>query len=214
MEDGANHVEQQPVVHGPRKQAADLLDQAIVLLAGDPDGGSSAALVRMVRTGLDAPPHDPTHLLRLGHALEDQGRFEVAAEFFQEAVKVDPSSPLAWTNLGEICRKLVRWDAALQAYDEALARDSEYLWAIAGRGEALRMLGLLDDAVTAFRSAVDRAPEHLFAVQGLAAAALSELGRHREALPVWETALRLRPESGFANDGLSRCHNELAKENP
>lgn len=212
MDEGANPMEPQAVSAGPKEQAADLLDQAIALLAGSTDGTAAAELVRLVRDSLDAPVHDPSPLLRLGHALEDQGRYEVASEFFHAAVRIDPSSPLGWTNLGEICRKLVRWDEALRAYDEALARDHEYLWAIAGRGEALRMLGQLEEAVRAFGSAVERAPEHLFAVQGLAAA-LSELGRHREALPVWETALRLRPDSGFAHDGLSRCHNALAKEN-
>jgi tetratricopeptide (TPR) repeat protein len=205
MENGVNQLA------AKKRAAGRLLEEAAAALQTEPDGVVFGKWIQLIRAAIDGAPADSAPLLRIGHALEDQGRHEAALDFFVEAVRLQPESPLTWTNLGEIRRKLGRWDEALAAYDKALSLDALYLWALAGRGEALRMVGRLDEAVVAFGSAIARAPDHLFALQGLAAT-LSELGRHRDALPVWEAALRMRPESGFASDGLARCHDALAKE--
>lgn len=155
---------------------------------------------------------DPSALIDTAQRLEEQGRFDLAAEFYREVVKVEPHRPRGWTNLGEVRRKLSQWDLALDAYNHALERDSEYVPALAGKAEALRMVGRLRESLAPFKAVLSSSPDHLFAVQGLAAA-LSELGQPREALPHWEHALSLKPDSGFASDGLTRCHEALA-ENP
>ncbi|MEN0064994.1 MAG: tetratricopeptide repeat protein [Myxococcota bacterium] len=154
---------------------------------------------------------DPSALIDTAQRLEEEGRFDLAAEFYREVVKVEPHRPRGWTNLGEVRRKLSQWDLALDAYNHALERDGKYVPALAGKAEALRMVGRLRESLAPFKAVLEQSPDHIFAVQGLAAA-LSELGQPREALPHWEHALRLRPESGFASDGLARCHEALAEQ--
>lgn len=193
------------------ERARSLLDEALVAIERDPAASFARSAVRLARAALDARAVDPEELIRTGLLLEEQGRFEIAAEYYEEAAAIDPTSARSWTNLGEVRRRLSRWDDALRAYDAALQHQPGYLWALAGRAEALRMLGQLEACVDPFQRALERAPDHVLAVQGLAAA-LSELGRHREALALWERALRLRPESGFASDGLARCQDALAAE--
>src|SRR5687768_7535392 len=161
-----------------RDKLAALLDEAQTLVAQDPAAAAIAGPIRLARRALDAKRADPEDYLTVGQQLEDEGRFEMAAEYYEEAVTVDPSSARAWTNLGEARRRLSRWPEALRAYDEALRQQPAYLWALAGRGEALRMLGRAEEAIGPFSRALERAPEHVFAVQGLAAT-LTELGRFR-----------------------------------
>ena len=167
--------------------------------------------LRLALRTIDSRKVDVTALIDAGHRLEDQGRYEVASEYYKEAVRLEPDAPRSWTNLGEAHRKLEAWDKAADAYGRALDADPDYLWALAGRGESLRMLGRLEDSVKPFQRALAKSPDNLLCLQGLAAA-LSELQRHREALPHWERALRLRPDSGFASDGLARCHAAMAAE--
>lgn len=193
----------------PTERARALLDEALRLVESDDAADHVRVVLRLARRAFDSPRLDPASLIQTGHRLEEEGRFELAAEHYAEAVKLEPHAARGWTNLGEAHRKLSQWQRALDAYNRALACEPDYLWALAGRAEALRMLGRLEDCIAPFEAALAKSPDHVFALQGLGAA-LSELGRYRLALPHWEHALRLRPGSGFASDGLARCHQALA----
>ncbi|HHO51320.1 MAG TPA: tetratricopeptide repeat protein [Deltaproteobacteria bacterium] len=198
-----------PSDQGPLGQARLLLDEALQLVETDASADHVRAVLRLARRSFDSPRLEPGALIQTGHLLEEEGRFELAAEHYAEVVKLEPHAARGWTNLGEARRKLSQWQLALEAYNRALACEPDYLWALAGRAEALRMLGRLEDCIAPFEAALAKSPDHVFALQGLGAA-LSELGRYRLALPHWEHALRLRPSSGFASDGLARCHQALA----
>ncbi len=193
------------------RTARPLIQQALALVEQSGDRGAEhvAIVLRLALRALESRRVDVTSLIDTGHRLEDLGRFELAAEFYTEAVRLEPDAPRGWTNLGEARRKLQHWEPAVDAYQRAIAVDPQYVWALAGLGESLRMMGRLEEALQPFEQALQRSPDNLFCLQGLAAA-LSELGRHREALPHWEHAVRLRPDSGFASDGLSECHRALA----
>nr|MBX2803657.1 tetratricopeptide repeat protein [Myxococcales bacterium] len=183
--------------------------EALALVEDDPGSAHIAMAVRLAHRAFKSRMLDPTELMDAGHRLEDQGRVELAAEYYAAVVKLEPGAARGWTNLGEARRKLGQYDAALEAFNRALLRDETYLWALAGKAESLRMLGRLDDAVEPFERALARSPDHVFAIVGLASVH-TERGAFREALPLWERALRLRPESGYASDGLARCHEAMA----
>ncbi|MEM6929554.1 MAG: tetratricopeptide repeat protein [Myxococcota bacterium] len=170
------------------------------------------AAIELAELAFRTSSFDPSALIDTAQRLEEEGRFDLAAEFYREVVRVEPHRPRGWTNLGEVRRKLSQWDLALDAYNHALERDGDYVPALAGKAEALRMVGRLRESLAPFKAVLRSDADHLFAVQGLAAA-LSELGQPREALPHWEHALNLKPDSGFASDGLARCH-ELLAESP
>jgi tetratricopeptide (TPR) repeat protein len=191
-----------------KERALALVDEAVAALAPVAEHAAWARLLKLVRAAMAAPAPDPSAILRMAGALEEVGRYEVAAEFFREAVRYDPGSALVWTHFGEIERRLEAWEDALRAYDEALRAEPDYVWAHAGRGEALRMLGRTDEAISAFERALGLDGGNVVALQGLAAA-LSEIGRYGDALPLWESALKARPDSGFASDGLGRCREAL-----
>lgn len=187
------------------------LDKAREQLAAIDSKHPALVALGLTELAFKTSSFDPSALIDTAQGLEEEGRFDLAAEFYREVVKVEPHRPRGWTNLGEVRRKLSQWDLALDAYNHALDRDGQYVPALAGKAEALRMVGRLRESLSPFKAVLDQEPDHLFAVQGLAAA-LSELGQPREALPHWEHALRLRPDSGFASDGLTRCHEALADQ--
>lgn len=188
-----------------------MIDKAREQLAGIDAKHPALVALGLADLSFKTTSFDPSALIDQAQHLEEEGRFDLAAEFYREVVKVEPHRPRGWTNLGEVRRKLSQWDLALDAYNHALERDGDYVPALAGKAEALRMVGRLRESLAPFKAVLNQSPDHLFAVQGLAAA-LSELGQPREALPHWEKALELRPDSGFASDGLARCHEALADQ--
>ncbi|MEO0604337.1 MAG: ATP-dependent Clp protease ATP-binding subunit, partial [Myxococcota bacterium] len=62
-----------------------------------------------------------------------------------------------------------------------------------------------------FDRALEVGSRHAFAIQGKAAA-LNTLQRYREALPLWNKALEIEPESQFAREGKAFCEQNLQPE--
>lgn len=195
----------------PMRSARPLIEKALALVKDQKGTEHVSLALRLALRATDSRVLDATSLIDTGHTLEEQGRYELAAEYYAEAIRLEPNAARGWTNLGEARRKLEQWSEAVEAYSQALHHDPHYLWALAGLGESLRMLGRLEASVQPFETALSRSPDNLFCLQGLAST-LSELGRNRDALALWERALRVRPDSGFASDGLMRCHEALAEE--
>lgn len=66
-------------------------------------------------------PADPNaKALRAAVALEDEGKYALAAQGYREVLSRDPKSLVAWTNLGNAEARLGRTQAAEEAYRKAL----------------------------------------------------------------------------------------------
>jgi len=82
-------------------------------------------------------------------------------------------------------------------YDEVLRQDPGDAASHANRGHAMACMGLVEDALGSFRRALELAPSAaLYRVYGTY---LHDLGRHLEAIPAFDEAIRLDPNSPDAH---------------
>ena len=144
--------------------------------------------------------------LSLGHtasaqALLSLGRFDDAEASANEAIRIDPEDPDPWVLLTAADLGRGRWPDALSAADKALALEPESESARGLRAVALAMSRGADWQEAADQTlavAPDSALAHAFSAQAYLAR-----GGEREAAEHFREALRLDPESEFAQAGLA-----------
>jgi tetratricopeptide (TPR) repeat protein len=98
--------------------------------------------------------------VRKGDRLKDEGRYDEAIYFYDEAIDLVPDTSYdwriywqVWNSKGDALSKQGKYSEALQAYDTAieLVPDNSILWA--NKGAALKALGRTDESDIAYASA-------------------------------------------------------------
>jgi tetratricopeptide (TPR) repeat protein len=102
-----------------------------------------------------------------GVSHHSQGEFETAVEFFDKALKLDPSIVAAWSNRGLALSKLGRYDEAIESYDQAIELFPKYTAAWVDKGVALQELGRLDEALKCYDMAIEMSPKVHFKITGI-----------------------------------------------
>jgi Flp pilus assembly protein TadD len=62
-------------------------------------------------------------LIQNGLANLENGNFEDALSFFEQALLLNPDNPDLWNQKGVVMRSLGRYDEALECYDKSLQLD-------------------------------------------------------------------------------------------
>lgn len=150
--------------------------------------------------------------------LAQSGKPRVALSSFEEAVRLDPFNDLTRRNLGSCLLELQHWDLAKKVFESCLHinEGDEYSWIGLGNSFVKRPKPDLSDIATGtfyFKKAIEKNPKSYLAVSNLAAT-YSQIGRHQEAIPLFNQAVELNPQDqrpflgrAFANLGM----NHLAK---
>ena len=137
---------------------------------------------------LTQSPDHPEVLCNLGWLAWRAGKFQDAADRFQDAARLSESSPADaaqyWTNAGAAREGLKQWEAAGRAYQEALSLDGHSYHAHYNLGTLY--LGPLNG----MPGAIDRAQTHL------------------------QQAVELSPDRPEAWLNLAQCHEVTGKADP
>ncbi|MBS0206027.1 MAG: tetratricopeptide repeat protein [Planctomycetes bacterium] len=131
-------------------------------------------------------------------ALESLGRFQDAAETYQQALRQDPHDPVLHFNLGNVLIRLDQTTAAAVQFRQALRLDPGYVEAWNNLGSMQFELGQVDEAIASFQRALSVVPSYADACFNLAMA-LTRQGRLADARRSWQTYLKLDPNSSFAD---------------
>jgi cytochrome c-type biogenesis protein CcmH/NrfG/4-amino-4-deoxy-L-arabinose transferase-like glycosyltransferase len=140
------------------------------------------------------PAYRPYGMLTLGVALANQGRYDLAVEYFQGALDADPGLGLAAFNLGVSLLNLGRTEEAERAFTEAeklCKEEIETLVAIAG---AYVRMGDTRKGVSLARDVLAKEPRNAEALYTVGLGLEAE-GKPADALRYFEEALRQRPGS-------------------
>ncbi|BDI29239.1 hypothetical protein CCAX7_12900 [Capsulimonas corticalis] len=177
-----------PVAHGFRALALGGLDR--------PAEAADAAR-QAVHFGPDIPY---THYV-LACIMEDQGKLTEAERSIGEALRLSPDDPDLYARLGQIHIRRKRWASALEAAETGLALESDHIACAQLRAMALRHQGRRDEAELALRAVLARDPEnhHSHTQQGWVCL---ERKDSAQALSHFREALRLKPESAAARQGM------------
>lgn len=142
-----------------------------------------------------------------GVAAESDGRYEEAADFYQQCLLVGGPRAEAAFNLGNCLHALSRPGEAAQRYMNAVEIDPSFVEAWNNLGNALAELSRFDPAVNAYRRAIGLVPEYADAHFNLAET-LHQLARFDEARRHWEIYLERAPHTSdraFVRRRIQEC---------
>lgn len=150
---------------------------------------------------LATPEERAENHYRRAVALLNQGRIADAINGLRTALKEDPSHPAALPTLLGIVVEQKRFDDALVILQELRSVHPAHVALAIGQARIQLEKGDLAAAAATLQS-VEQAGANHAEYQGFAAALLQRLGRQREAIAHYQTALRLAPQSGIWWTGL------------
>jgi tetratricopeptide (TPR) repeat protein len=141
---------------------------------------NSIALHEYMILKLGEDPHRVWLYLRLGKVYLDEGNGDKAANFFRQALQINPASPEAHWYLATVLQGQGRLDEAIREYQEVFRINPDDFSAHHNLGVALVAQGKLEEAITHLSEAVRLGPNNPNAHRNLARA-LAKLGRLGEA---------------------------------
>ncbi|MBI5073752.1 MAG: tetratricopeptide repeat protein [Nitrospirae bacterium] len=120
---------------------------------------------------------------------------EMAIDFFQRAVKIDPDYSDAYNNLGFAYAKVGKFDAAIPFYKKAVSNlfYATPEKAFVNMGKAYYRLGRYDEAATAYKEAIKRSPNFDLPYLGLALCN-NATGKYGDASAALSRAIVLNPQ--------------------
>ncbi len=181
--------------------------------------GDDAGAIRYLRAAVTARPAHPVALNTLGAALVSAGNENEATGFFERALTANPRYTNARYNLANALAVEQLWPQAASEFRQVLADNPDDSGARRHLGEVLRLwgdqsarLGSLEDAAAQLREAL-RFRQNDAVLHSDLGALLARLGRMQEAVPEFETALRLDPKLETARHNLQAARAHLAERN-
>ena len=179
--------------------------------------GDHAGAIRYLRAAVTARPAHPVALNTLGAALVSAGNENEATGFFERALTANPRYTNARYNLANALAVEELWPQAASEFRQVLADNPDDSGARRHLGEVLRLwgdqsarLGSLEDAAAHLREAL-RFGQNDAVLHSDLGTLLARLGRMQEAVPEFETALRLDPKLETARHNLQAARAHLAE---
>lgn len=150
--------------------------------------------VMLWRDLLARQPESDLVRLSLAYALSNADRHEEAAEYYAEAVKMNPGSPYFLYMSSKNLRALGRYDEAAAQLEKALKLSPQFPEALCDLGLVLEESGHAQEAAEQFALAVKQKPIDRPYLAPYARS-LKAVGNYTEAVAEFEKALRLQPDN-------------------
>jgi tetratricopeptide (TPR) repeat protein len=174
---------------------------------------------------LEANGSTTTNMLQYASAIEDQGHWKDAADFYRKIMAEDSQDPRPRSNLGNLLSEEGDQAGAEKLLREALELDPNCALARTNLGNVLFRQGRLEDAVREHKEALRLAPNLKGACYNLGLAE-AKLGHTAEAEKCYAEAVRLDPafakarsllgsalfSRGARADGLAHLRKAVADE--
>ena len=131
-------------------------------------------------------------------------RYDEAARYYQDAVRMDPCNADALSGLGGAFVEIGRYDEAHHCFGSALEIDPGHPAALAGMGDLCMKMSAFAEAVNAYDAAISADPGQRNPHAGRGEA-LKNLGRLKEASKSFTMALRIEPDDVTSLYMLGEC---------
>jgi tetratricopeptide (TPR) repeat protein len=178
---------QKTLAENPRDAKA-LAAMGLVALSS----GQSENAVRMAWAATEADPAMTPGWVILGQALKADGKPDVAAMAYREALQREPANPLAHAGIGELLIVAGQAEEAVRSYEQALAAQPDFVAALVGLGHSLACLNRHEEALKCYERAL--AVEPLLAEAEFAAGFVCERMRQLDrAERRYRKALQMNP---------------------
>ncbi|MEM9584522.1 MAG: tetratricopeptide repeat protein [Pseudomonadota bacterium] len=166
----------------------------------------------------DMPPEHPSfYLAEMGRAnvLFADDRKDAATEVLSALAKSHPDIPMVHAALGDFLGRTDRDAEAIEAYTQSLelrADNDRRAWPVYyARGIVHERVDDFDAMEADFRKALELQPNHPDILNYLGYSLVEQRTKLDEALGMIETAVELRPESGYITDSLGWVFYRLGR---
>jgi len=156
---------------------------------------------RHYRLILQADPHNPDVIQRLGVLAFQLGRLGQAVAYLEKALDLRPDIPHYHCNLAFVYLALGNLEGAIAENEAALRLDPHFATAHYNLGCVLRDQGKLDEALASYREAMRLKPTWPQLLKDYALV-LMDMGLQDEALAALRRSLELQPDSASAHSTL------------
>lgn len=203
----AKHILQRSLIRKPDSSAArKLLGEVLRLIAENvaQQQEQSGLTADARRTG---QKQQAMSLFNKATVLRNQGKFDEAIDFYQQAIAADPAFIPAYNDLGILFVMTERLKEALINFQNVVSLDPDSFIGYTQVGNTLKQLNRLDDAVINFRHAIAIDPGRA-KLYVLLSQVLREQGQLSAAAATIEQALRLQPHDADTIFTLARLKIE------
>ena len=177
--------------------------------------GNAAEATADLRAAVEARPEQPVALNTLGAALLTAGNTGEAVGLFERALLANAQYTNARYNLANALAERQEWEQAAIEFREVLRESPNDTSAVEHLGEVLRLwgndmaaAGRLEDAAAHYRECLGLRHDDAELHSDLGTV-LAKQGRFREAVPEFETAVRLDPNLETAKHNLQAARARL-----
>jgi len=179
--------------------------------------GNAPDAIRYLRAAVEARPDQSVALNTLGAALLSAGNASEAATILERALQSNPRYTNAHYNLANALAEQQHWEQAAAQFRAVLKENADDAGARQHLAEVLRLWGdemaatnHLEDAISRYRESLGFRPDDAQLHSDLGTV-LAKLSRFREAVPEFETALRLDPHLDAAKHNLQAARARLER---
>jgi len=149
----------------------------------------------MQRSGEKLDPPRPSgleiwELNNKGLSFASLKRYEEAIEYYDRALKSDPSYVTSWYNKGLSLKKLKRYDEAVACFERAIQLDPKYASAYNSKGHALYEMGFFKEASDFYDRALAINPNYLYPMHNKALI-LENNGEREAALAIYDKIISI-----------------------
>lgn len=165
---------------------------------------------------LEDHPDDAQALNQLGLLYAEEGDLDVAQDYIEKALAVNPKKPSFHLNLANILKAKGLFSRAAQVLTDVVKAHPDYAAAFNNLGTVYYAQAKLAEAVSAFHSAIANAADYVDAYYNLALA-FTKLGKRQEAINTYRALIELAPQHAGARFQLGcllmeQSHYEAAIE--
>ena len=139
-----------------------------------------------------------------------EGRLDVAQEFYNQVLKINPDHSVAHNNLGVIFDNLGKYQKAKECYEKAIEINSNYVDAHYNLGVIFYTLGNYNKAKECYEKTIEIDTNHVNAHNNLGAI-FKELGETQKAKECYEKIIKINPNYVDAYNNLGVIYVELGE---
>jgi len=156
-------------------------------------------------------PNNSLILNIMGACQDGLGKYDIAAKFYNKAIKVKPDYAKAHYNLGGTLHNMKKFDDAVDCFKTSLKYEPDHAEAHNNLGNVYRELGEFELALKSFKNALKVKPEYLEAHYSLGLT-FQSLGMP-ESIKHFEKVLKLKSNFAEGYNSLGIAHKSMGQLN-